>query len=90
MISMKCHICKKDIIGPSFEATVNEHGIAPGPNDLPIVVCSERCKTAFAETLPFKGQPVDHMSRITGYYQRLSNWNKGKKQEWKDRMRHTV
>lgn len=31
---------------------------------------------------------VDSWSRITGYMQDLSGWNKGKQQEFKDRYRY--
>lgn len=31
---------------------------------------------------------VDTWSRITGYLQNLEGWNKGKKQEFKDRYRY--
>ena len=37
-----------------------------------------------------KSENVDWLSRITGYYQRVSSWNKGKVQELKDRRRYTV
>jgi anaerobic ribonucleoside-triphosphate reductase len=33
---------------------------------------------------------VDWISRITGYYQRVSSWNKGKQQEFLDRQRYTI
>jgi ribonucleoside-triphosphate reductase len=33
---------------------------------------------------------VEQYSRITGYYQKVSGWNKGKKQELKDRRRMRI
>jgi anaerobic ribonucleoside-triphosphate reductase len=33
---------------------------------------------------------VDWLSRITGYYQRVSSWNKGKQQEFRDRQRYAI
>lgn len=33
---------------------------------------------------------IDWLSRITGYYQRVSSWNKGKRQEFLDRQRYTI
>ena len=33
---------------------------------------------------------IDWISRITGYYQRVSTWNKGKQQEFHDRQRYTL
>ncbi len=29
--------------------------------------------------------PVDTYSRVVGYFRKVSNWNKGKKQEWSER-----
>ena len=31
------------------------------------------------------GQPVECYSRVCGYFRPVSNWNKGKKEEFKDR-----
>ncbi|OGC31335.1 hypothetical protein A2311_03760 [candidate division WOR-1 bacterium RIFOXYB2_FULL_48_7] len=36
------------------------------------------------------GRNVDHITRITGYFSRISGWNKGKKGELKERQRVTV
>ncbi len=33
---------------------------------------------------------IDWFSRITGYYQKVSNWNKGKIQELKERTRYSI
>ncbi|MHA1793019.1 MAG: anaerobic ribonucleoside-triphosphate reductase [Promethearchaeota archaeon] len=35
-------------------------------------------------------QNVEHYSRITGYYQAISNWNAGKQQELRDRYRLSI
>ncbi|MFH0977919.1 MAG: anaerobic ribonucleoside-triphosphate reductase [Candidatus Woesearchaeota archaeon] len=37
-----------------------------------------------------KSKNIDWLSRITGYYQRVSTWNKGKRQEFLDRQRYTL
>ena len=29
-------------------------------------------------------------SRVTGFFSATANWNKGKKEEWKDRKRYDV
>ena len=42
------------------------------------------------EKLLVGGRNVDHITRITGYFSRVSGWNKGKKAELADRHRVTV
>jgi len=37
-----------------------------------------------------QGKDVDHVSRVTGYFSKISQWNKGKQAELKDRHRVTV
>jgi len=34
-----------------------------------------------------RGRDVDHISRVTGYFSKISGWNKGKQAELKDRAR---
>jgi hypothetical protein len=34
-----------------------------------------------------EGLEVEHITRITGYFTKVSQWNKGKRGELKDRMR---
>lgn len=36
------------------------------------------------------GRNVDQITRITGYFSKLSNWNAGKKGEFKDRQRVNI
>uniref|UniRef100_A0A7C4XJP9 Anaerobic ribonucleoside-triphosphate reductase n=1 Tax=candidate division WOR-3 bacterium TaxID=2052148 RepID=A0A7C4XJP9_UNCW3 len=52
------------------------------------------CNTCFKttrglrESCPFCGsQYIDHITRVTGYFSKVSGWNKGKKAELKDRHR---
>lgn len=55
-----------------------------------VLVCSEECRDAFVESLPCRGEPqLTVYSRVTGYYTPVSAWNKGKKQEFLDRKRHS-
>ena len=35
-------------------------------------------------------QNLEYYSRITGYYQKVSGWNEGKLQEFKDRKRYEL
>ena len=37
-----------------------------------------------------RGLEVEHITRITGYYTRVSQWNKGKLGELKDRLRTPI
>ena len=37
-----------------------------------------------------QGRDVDHITRVTGYFSRTSQWNKGKTAELKDRHRVEV
>jgi len=37
-----------------------------------------------------RGLDVEHITRITGYFTKVSQWNKGKLGELKDRVRTTI
>lgn len=37
-----------------------------------------------------QGKNIDHISRVTGYFSKISGWNKGKAAELKDRARVKV
>lgn len=54
------------------------------------VVCSAECAKEYENNLPYNGKPIQHWSRITGYYQNVSGWNKGKVAELKDRKRYDI
>ncbi len=52
--------------------------------------CNTCFKTArgLRDSCPFcGGQNIDHITRVTGYFSKVSGWNKGKKAELKDRYR---
>ena len=36
------------------------------------------------------GQPTEVYSRVCGYFRPVSNWNRGKQQEFKDRVTFNV
>ena len=37
-----------------------------------------------------QGRNIEHITRVTGYFSKVSGWNKGKVAELKDRARTTV
>ena len=43
-----------------------------------------------ASTCPICGKPTEIYSRITGYYRPVQNWNKGKTQEFKERVVYDI
>ena len=52
--------------------------------------CNSCFKTArgLREKCPYcSSEAVDHITRVTGYFTKISSWNKGKKAELKDRYR---
>lgn len=88
---MNCVICRVKVRdGEGFVSNVNYQGKEPTDADMPIVVCGDACKAAFEKSLPMNGRPIVHLSRITGYYQVVENWNAGKQQEFLDRHRYEV
>jgi ribonucleoside-triphosphate reductase len=47
-----------------------------------------RTSRGLSDTCPMCGsKKVDHITRVTGYFSKVSGWNKGKKAELKDRYR---
>ncbi len=47
-----------------------------------------RTSRGLSETCPMCGsKKIDHITRVTGYFSKVSGWNKGKKAELKDRYR---
>ncbi len=79
MRGLKCGECGKKITGGFLESNIDK-----------TVVCSRKCADKYSEKLPYKGKPIDHYSRITGYYQNISGWNKGKLAELRDRKRYNL
>jgi hypothetical protein len=84
----KCPVCNGIIGEDVIEACVNDHPCTCGVDSHASVVFCEIC-----------GQPIcpgcgSHdvvaISRVTGYLQEVNGFNAGKKQELKDRNRHTV
>ena len=55
--------------------------------------CNSCFKTSrgLREICPHCGSDhIDHITRVTGYFTKVSSWNKGKKQELKDRRRSSI
>jgi len=77
MKDLKCKICGKKIEEECLQSD-------------DVVVCSRECAKEYENTLPYRGKPIQHFSRITGYYQNIEGWNEGKRQELKDRRRYGV
>jgi len=46
------------------------------------------CQTLLKQT--HQGKNVEYITRVTGYFSNVGNWNKGKKEEFKDRYRTTI
>jgi hypothetical protein len=86
-----CYICHNHLAEKEgLVSNVDKHGRALAEGGVPIIVCGESCKAAFEKTLPSRGRPIIHISRITGYYQIVEHWNKGKQQEFFDRKRYSI
>jgi len=77
MKDLKCEICGREIRGEYLQSE-------------DVVVCSRECAREHENRLPYHGKPIQHLSRITGYYQNIEGWNKGKREELKDRRRYDV
>ncbi len=82
-----CGVCGKEITGKYMQASVDKD---LKPTEEGTVVCSEACARGYKQKLPYQGKPMQHFSRITGYYQNIDGWNKGKIQELKDRRRYGI
>ena len=85
---MKCVACSKEI--SEQEGFISNVDMQGKETTDPVVACSAECCKKFEKTLPMNGRPVVHISRITGYYQVVENWNKGKQQEFFDRKRYSI
>ena len=84
---MNCSICGKLIEGEYLQSKVDKD---LKPTDEGDIVCSKECMTKYEAKLVYGGKPMDHYSRITGYYQNVSGWNAGKLQELKERRKYGI
>lgn len=71
----------------TFQKTLNDQ-IAFSPEFTTCNSCS-RTTRGLKESCPYCGSTkIDGITRITGYFTKISSWNKGKKGELKDRFRN--
>ena len=82
-----CYVCGTKLEKKCLETDIGPDGKISKEH---IRVCSKKCSEEYEQNLPFKGKPMQHWSRITGYYQNVAGWNDGKLQELKDRKRYSV
>jgi anaerobic ribonucleoside-triphosphate reductase len=86
-----CFICGKQLAEKEgFGSGVDKNCKRAEAAEDEVIVCSAKCKDAFEARFSHKGMPIDHYSRITGYVQKVSGWNKGKQQEFLDRKRYNL
>jgi hypothetical protein len=86
-----CYICGIKL-GPKegFGSGVDKDCKTPKSPEQEVIVCSEKCMKGFEGKFKHNGKSIDHYSRITGYVQKVSGWNKGKQQEFLDRKRYSL
>jgi anaerobic ribonucleoside-triphosphate reductase len=82
-----CVVCGNEIEGECLQCNIDA---SLQPTETGEVVCSEECATIYQSKLPSGGRPIEHWSRITGYYQNVSGWNPGKVAELRERKRYSV
>ncbi|MFQ6051612.1 MAG: anaerobic ribonucleoside-triphosphate reductase [Candidatus Hydrothermarchaeota archaeon] len=82
LISMTEKLCKNSELG--FFAYTRDLTICNHCQNISAGLL-ERCPKCGAT-----GKVLDHYSRITGYYKRLDDWNRGKRQELRDRSKHWI
>jgi len=87
MSNLKCFVCGNEINNKYLQANVDPE---LKPTGCGIIVCSEDCAGKYQKELNYEGDAIQHWSRITGYYQNVSGWNKGKVAELHDRRRFEI
>jgi ribonucleoside-triphosphate reductase len=91
----KCHDCEKDVKVCIFkddkEAIVIQGGAVYNPviNDTKQIFF--KCDNCFQKDSVLRNwQPVETYSRIVGYLRPVSGWNKGKREEFKQRKEFVI
>ena len=87
MTNLKCFVCRNKINGKYLQANVDSE---LKPTASGAVICSTGCAEKYQKELEYGGNAIQHWSRITGYYQNISGWNKGKVAELQDRKRFDI
>ena len=82
-----CSICGSEIKKEYFQSNVN---LELKPSDGTCIACSTACAEKYRRKLKYEGNAIQQWSRITGYYQNVSGWNKGKVAELHDRKRFDI
>jgi len=78
-----------NLITKIFKNTLNDQ-VAISPEFTICNVCNKTERGLRDECLSCGSTDVDGITRITGYFSHVSNWNKGKKSELKDRVRENI
>jgi hypothetical protein len=87
MDKLTCAVCGTEIKGSYLKSNVN---LELKPAEEGTTVCSNKCAEECSEKFRNGGNAIQHWSRITGYYQNVSGWNKGKIAELHDRKRFDI
>ena len=87
MDNLTCSICGNEIRKEYLQANI---GLGLKPTDQGTIVCSAECAGKYQKKLKYEGNAIQHWSRITGYYQNVAGWNKGKVAELHDRKRFNI
>jgi len=57
---------------------------------VPQVLIDEGISQPHLEKICHAGRNIEHITRVTGYFSKVSGWNKGKTAELKDRVRTAI
>lgn len=89
MKNIKCIVCGREkTSGDEYLMANIDRNLRP--TETGDAVCSDACASEYEKNLPYNGKPIQHWSRITGYYQNVAGWNEGKVAELSDRKRHSI
>ena len=87
MDNLTCFVCGNKIKKEYLQSNVDSE---LKPTDQCVIACSDECAEKYQKKLKYEGNAIQHWSRITGYYQNVAGWNKGKVAELHDRKRFNL